>query len=29
MTQEWDLGGQKVIFSEHGHVTYQIEGDGL
>ena len=20
-------GGQKFIFSEHGHVTYQIEGD--
>ena len=22
------LGGQKLNFSEHGHVAYQIEGDG-
>ena len=29
--QGWDmgmLGGQKLNFSEHGHVAYQIEWDG-
>ena len=24
----WVLGGQKFNFSEHGHMAYQIEGDG-
>ena len=31
LPQGWDLGvlgGQKIIFYEHGHVAYQIEGDG-
>ena len=29
MPQGWGLGcwGQKVIFSKHGHVAYQIGGD--
>ena len=30
--QGWDLGvlgGQKIKFSEHGHVAYQIKGDEL
>ena len=31
MPQLWDLGelgGQKFNFSKHGHVAYQIEGNG-
>ena len=31
MPQGWDLGVlgcQKFNFSEHGHVAYEIEGDG-
>ena len=22
----WVLGGQKIVFSQHGHAAYQIEG---
>ena len=23
----WDVLGSKILFSEHGHVAYQIKGD--
>ena len=27
MPQGWDLGAQGLIYFEHGHVAYQIDGN--